>query len=188
LQYEKIAVQKTRLGALILSDTNSLCELPIWDQRELLSLYYPACVKGQTTVEKNESLSNVYQLDFVNMIENLDIEIKNIFWYLGLTIQETRADQWKQIYIEWKHKNNLNFFKNLDKIIQCILTDSYHSLAQYNMSFAKEIVIASKLLYNHNLTLKSYGKINLSQNTKQWSEILETNTYHNLTKSTKELR
>lgn len=174
LQYEKMGNHTDIIPT-------SFLELPLWDQRELLSLYYPKLIQGQTTVEKINPMTNVYQLNFGDMVENLDIEIKNIFQYLGLTIKEIRLESWKQIYIEWKRQNNLDFFKNLGTIIQCILNNSHHDFSQYSMSFAKEVVIASKLLYNHDLSLKSYKKNNLSQNTKQWTELLEPNIYHNLT-------
>jgi hypothetical protein len=184
LQYEKIFGQKNRIENLKISNmTQSISELPIWEKRELLSLYYPDSIRGQTVAEKINPTSNLYQLDFVDMIENLDLTINKIFQYFDISVHEERWKRWQEVYTVWKLKNDLTFFKNLNAIVQCILDHNFHDLCQYNMSFAKEVVIASRLLYNHNIALKSHGINDLSQDTQQWSDIIEENVYHNLTKN-----
>jgi len=186
LQYEKTFVQRNSIENLkfkISNITQSMAELPIWEKRELLSLYYPKSIRGQTVIEKIDPAPNLYQLDFVDMFENLDLTIDKIFQYFDISTHTERWKIWKEVYIMWKHKNDLTFFKNLDTIVQCILEHKLHDLGQYNMSFAKEVVIASRLLYNHNIALKSYGISDLSNNTHQWSKIIEENVYHNLTKN-----
>lgn len=182
LQYEKISAAKNKMDQYIMSHSKiPLNQMPVWDRRELLSLYYPGEIKGQTTAEKILDNSNNFTLDFDTAIEELDTVIPELFDYLNLKIVDNRYSSWNQIYTDWKSSINLKFFKNLNNIIQDILSNTPHDLSQYNMSFAKEVVIASKLLYNHNLALKAYNKDNLSQNTQQWTEILEPNIYHNLT-------
>lgn len=180
-QEEKMSPAKQRLDNILkINSTTPFSELPLWDQRELLSLYYPGEIHGQTMVEDLAVVDNNYQLKFDIMLNTLDQEIENMFQYLGLDICQERIDHWKNIYNQWKHNNNLEFFKDLDLIIKCILNNVEHDLSKYKMSFAKEVVIASHLLYKHNLALKSYQKNDLSQNTTQWSEIIEPNIYHDL--------
>lgn len=183
-QYEKIPIVNNLFEQTILSNSSvPLQQLPVWDKRELMSLYYPQTIRGQTTVEKILPVTNNHTIDFKNVFENLDTVIKNVFQYLNIDIHQDRWEDWKTIYNKWKSLNNLDFYQDINLIVQCILSNTPHDLSQYNMSFAKEIVIASKLLHNHNLALKAYGKSNLSQNTQQWTEILEPNTYHDLTKT-----
>lgn len=158
-----------------------LDQMPKWDQRELMSLYYPKEIQAQITAEKILPSTNNFNLEFSTAIEKLDTVVERLFSYLGLAINKDRYSNWQQIYNSWKNNNSLNFFKELDTIVDAILNNKFHDLSQYNMSFAKEVVIASKLLYNHNLALRAYGKDNLSDNTQQWSDILEPNIYHNLT-------
>jgi hypothetical protein len=162
--------------------TTPLGQLPVWDQRELMSLYYPLALKGQTSNEHVRSSTNNLQINFSTMLETLDCEINNLFSYIGLTVQPSRLENWKHVYNIWKTNNDLDFYKNLDVIIDCILHNVEYDLSQHNMSFAKEVVIASRLLYEHNLALRSNGKNSLSHSTKQWSEIIEPNVYHDLTK------
>lgn len=180
-QEEKMSPAKQRLDDLIVSNSPvPFSELPLWDQRELLSLYYPGELHGQTLSEELITVHNNYQLEFNIMLETLDEEIENIFEYLEIELCLERFAHWKNTYNQWKSNNNLEFFNDLKLIIECILNNIEYDLSKYKMSFAKEVVIASNLLYKHNLALKSYQKNNLSQNTKQWSDIIEPNIYHNL--------
>lgn len=184
LQHEK----RTQLMELALNKkkfSNSDVEfqhMQIWDQRELLSLYYPEEIRGQTIVEIVKPAANNFSINFVDAIENLDVLVNDIFKYIGVEIVQERFEHWLQIYNNWKQYNSLHFFNDLDSIVQSILSNESRDLTQYNMSFAKEVVIASNLLYKHNLAIKSYNVTNLSDNTKQWAEILEPNVYHDLTK------
>lgn len=180
-QLEKISVARLAMDRLIMTHSSiPLQQMPIWDQRELMSLYYPGSIKGQILVEEIKPAPNNYSIGFVDIIENLDTEIHNVFDYIGIEICKDRLQKWHKIYNEWKSRNNIDFYNNLDTIVLDIIKNTPHDLSQYNMSFAKEVVIANKLLYNHNLALKSYGKLDLSSNTQQWTEILEPNVYHNL--------
>lgn len=168
--------QHEKIPALV----NSVTTLSIWDRRELMSLHYPKEIQGQTTVEVIQQHPNNFVINFSTMLKTLDTSIEDLFQYVGLTLDKTRLDTWKKIYAEWQENNSLNFFDELDTIVQAIVSNTPKDLTKYNMSFAKEVVIASKLLYNHNLALKSYGISNLSENTQQWTTILEPNVYHEL--------
>lgn len=181
-QYEKIPMKE--FDACIMTNSSiPIGEMPVWDRRELLSLYYPGLIRGQTIVEQINPASNNFNLNFSKALTNLDDIIDEILAYVELIVDSSRLKSWKNVYNDWKNKNNLLFYNELETIIYCILNNVDHDLTRYDMSFAKEVVIASKLLYNYNLALKSYNKPNLSHNTQQWTEILEPNLYHDLSKN-----
>ena len=100
--------------------------------------------------------------------------------FLSVKLAQDRWCAWTQVYQQWKTKNSLDFFADLDKIVDSILNGLSYDLAQYNMTFAKEVVLASKLLYNHNKALKSFSMAQMPTNTLDWYSILEENTYHDL--------
>lgn len=177
LQYEKISVAPQNFNNQI---GNSLSNLSIGERREMLSLFYPRCIKGQILNEQIEDSDNLYRINFDDVWGKLDIVMINIFKFLGLGINESRYSEWIKIYQIWLTKNKNNFFNDLPEIIDCIVNNKSLDLKVYNITFAKEVVIASKLLYNHNLSLKFNDVSDLTSDTLQWHSILEKNTYHNL--------
>ena len=183
LQYEKIKKAQTNFANIILNQTGkTLVNIPVWDQREILSLYYPGCLRSQTMMEKKHESKNRLLLNFKDAFFKLPHSMVEIFKLIDRSIDRARWNHWLKIYHKWLDSNNIEFFTDLDYIIDCIISNKSISLAKYNMTFAKEVVIASKLLYNHNMALRSHGISMLSDNTLQWSEILEKNIYHTLNK------
>jgi hypothetical protein len=158
----------------------SWSDLPIWDQREILSLYYPNCIQGQTTAEIIKNQNNNFCINFSDILTCLDLVMLDILDFLSVKLAQDRWCAWTQVYQQWKTKNSLDFFADLDKIVDSILNGLSYDLAQYNMTFAKEVVLASKLLYNHNKALKSFSMAQMPTNTLDWYSILEENTYHDL--------
>lgn len=178
-QMEKIKVMR-ELYLNIVSNGQTIRDMPTWDRREFLSLYYPKCVEGQTMSEGAIDATNVYNFKFKTMIYSLETEIVQIFNWLGLPIDLEKFEVWKTVYRQWQANNRTAFFENLDDIVNCVIGGHNHDLTSYNLTFAKEVVLASKLLYKHNKTLKSYGVDALDKNTMQWTDILENNVYHNI--------
>lgn len=177
LQYEKIPGAEQRFNTQV---RKSLSNLSTGELREILSLFYPKCIEGQILNEQLDDAYNLYTIDYDDVWATLNTVMFDIFDFLQQPMDQTRYSQWADVYYTWQEKNKTNFFNDLSKILDCIVTGSSMSLADYNMTFAKEVVIASKLLYNYNLALKFEGVGNLSQNTAQWHSILEKNIYHNL--------
>lgn len=181
LQQEKISDARSRTQQLIMNQLASpLHTLPTWEQRELMSLYYPAAIADQTVNCVIHPAVNNFVLDFDTKVKSLDSKLPELLQYLEIEPKTEQLIKWQRIYSQWKTTNSIEFFDNLDLIINNIVTGTEHDLEQYQMSFAKEVVIASHLLYRHNLALKAYGKNILASNTKQWTEILEPNIYHKL--------
>lgn len=175
LQYEKINVAPQRYNTQIGMNAQTPGEL-----REILSLYYPKCIQGQTLNEQLVDAENLHLVNFADVWTRLDIAIFDIFDFLGLTVDKSRYSQWLNVYRTWVEKNKNNFFDDLPKILDCIVSGNRLDLKDYNMTFSKEVVLASKLLYNYNLALKFEGVNDLRTNTLQWHSVLEENVYHNL--------
>lgn len=153
------------------------------DHREILEkvgLAYPSRIKMQTTNEQLVDSKNLYLINFDDVWSRLDTIIFDIFNFLELTINQTRYLQWINVYRIWLEKNKTDFFNDLPKILDCIVSGKYINLSRYNMTFAKEVVLVSKLLYNYNLALKFIEANDLRTNTLQWHAILEENVYYNL--------
>jgi len=177
LQYEKINGVEQRFNNQIGSQISNQTPGEI---REILSLFYPRCIKGQTLSEQLVDSENLYLINFDDVWGRLDTVIFDIFDFLGLLIDKTRYLQWLTVYQVWIEKNKTDFFNDLPKILDYIVSGKSLDLSNYNMTFAKEVVLASKLLYNYNLALKFNGVNDLRTNTLQWHSILEENVYHNL--------
>ena len=180
LQFEKTPVISSNMKKLVLEHSQAT-ELSVWNMRELLSLHYPACVRGQTINEIIVEHKNNFILEFKDMLNNLDKKILEIFEFLDLRVDSLRWESWLDNYHVWKKGNNLEFFRDLDLILHNIVSDVVQDLDVYQMSFAKETVISSKLLYEHNKCLRSYGLEKIPENTRAWHDILEENIYHPLT-------
>lgn len=177
LQAEKISNIYERFSQQM---GRSLDDLSSGALREILSLYYPRCIQGQTLNESLLQSQRLYIIDFDAVWRTLDKTLPEIFSWLGMTLDHTRIDSWQKIYTTYKSRNQMEFFERLDDIIDSIIDGRDHDLSAYNMTFAKEIVLASRLLYDHNLSLKFEGINDLSKNTQQWHRILEPNVYHHL--------
>lgn len=178
LQYEKVPNAAQRFAQQI---GMSLRHLSTGAMREILSLYYPRCIQGQILNEELSQSERLYMIDFDSVWCDLDRVLPELFDWLPIAWDQSRADAWKTIYLEYQKRNQTKFFDCLPEIIENIISGRYQDLGPYNMTFAKEVVIASRLLYDHNLALKFEGIDDLSDNTTQWHDILEPNVYHVLT-------
>lgn len=156
-----------------------------WTQREIFSLAYPKLLHGQTTAEIIYSHPNSHAIKFTDFFYHLPEHIGAIFDFLGLTIDQSRWENWLAVYNQYRQNNSIEFFQDLDKIVQAIVDNKPMDLTKYNMTFAKEIVIAKELLYNYNYALKAFGLERIEANTQFWHSILEPNTYHTIEKEPK---
>jgi len=175
LQYEKVSNVAQRFSEQI---GMSLGHLSTGAMREILSLYYPRCIQGQILNEELSQSQHLYMIDFDSVWCGLDRVLPELFDWLPIACDQSRADAWKIVYRRYQERNQTRFFDCLPEIIANIISGRYQDLGPYNMTFAKEVVIASRLLYDHNLALKFEGIDDLSDNTTQWHDILEPNVYH----------
>lgn len=177
LQYEKIPTIKQQyvdqLGA-------SLSNLNIKETREILSLYYPKCIKEQILSEQLDHANNLHMINFDDVWSKLDTVIFNVFDFLKLSVNQSLYPRWLDIYHTWIKNNNIDFINDLPKILDSIVNGKSLNLKKYNITFSKEAILSSKLLYNYNLALKFNDANDLTNNTLQWHSILEKNIYHDL--------
>lgn len=160
-------------------------DLEPWTLREILSLSYPGIIAGQTIAEEIHQHTNSYSLLFDDFFYCLPDRVTQIFDFLNLDIDPARYASWLTIYQQYQKNNNTKFFKDLDMIVQAIVENRNVDLTCYDMTFAKEVVLANKLLYNYNYTLQADGKAHIGFNTQDWHGVLEPNVYHKLTKDTR---
>lgn len=156
-----------------------------WTQREIFSLAYPKLMHGQTTAETIYPHPNSHSIRFVDFFYQLPEHMGAIFDFLGLAIDQSRWANWLEVYYKYQQNNSIEFFQNLDSIVKAIVDNQPMDLAEYNMTFAKEIVIAKELLYNYNYALQAYGLKRIDADTQAWHSILEPNTYHTVEKEIK---
>ena len=153
-----------------------------WTLREIFSLAYPKMLHGQTTAEVIYPHPNSHSIKFTDFFYQLPDHIVAIFDFLGLTIDQSRWANWLDVYHCYQKNNSIEFFQDLDKIVESIVNNYSLDLTKYNMTFAKEVVIAKELLYNYNYTLKAHGLDRIDTNTQAWHSILEPNSYHKIEK------
>jgi len=177
LQLDKLPQMIVRYAETLDLDFTAM---PVWEQREILSISYPKIISGQTLNETMQEHSNCFLLDFDNFFVDLPSKIQKIFEFLNFTIDRTRWNHWLSVYQKWQQSSGYQFYQDIDRIVDAIVSGQSVDLTKYSITFGKEVVIASKLLYNYNLALKSAGVADLTQNTQQWHSILEPNVYHNL--------
>jgi len=105
-QYEKIPLCVSGFKKAIQSDS-------VWEKRELLSLYYPDCIRGQTVNETRMPHQNSFLIEFDEFLNSGPSVIKHTFNFLNMKLDEERFAHWTTIYHEWKQNNNLSFFRIL---------------------------------------------------------------------------
>ena len=167
-------------------ESKSNKDLSLWDLREALSLYYPGCIKNQLTYRQHALRTNHFLLHHHDLCDNMPDKIPELFDFLCLPLCPERLAHWQQVWQRWSVTNSRFFFRDLPEIIDCILQGIYKDLSGHDMTFAKEIVIASHLLFDHDLALRSFGLERIKENTLAWHDILEPNIYHDLSQSQSE--
>ena len=149
----------------------------IWDRREFLALNLrPFDV---ISILPNIDLSrDHYRLESIELWNTFDQTVADLFSYLGLTVDPVRRESWQPIYNTWRkyHYQRMMFVWYFDKIIDYIINGYSLDLTRFNLDLIQEATIQHKLLYNHNLNLKTWQLVKF-QNTKQLHQLLEPNIH-----------
>jgi hypothetical protein len=151
-----------------------------WEEREECALYYPIMIRDLLLSEDCSDHNNTCIIDFNTYITNFDIIIDDVIKEIGLVLLDDRVDHWKNVYKQWLKSVDLLFINDISSIVADIVNGNSRNLTKYNMTFGKEIALYSNLLFEHNLSLMSYGYKKMPLNTKDWHNLLEKNIYHNL--------
>lgn len=149
----------------------------IWDYREFLALNLRPFHFISILPYIDRKLGH-YELDCVELYTMFDSTVDQLFDYLNLKIDADRKQQWQIVYNKWKkiHQNRLNFSHHFDKIISCILDGYYLDLTRFELDIVQEACIQHKLIYSHNLNLKTWN-LDKFNNTQQLHHLLEPNLH-----------
>jgi hypothetical protein len=154
----------------------------VWDKREFIALNFNF-FKHDTIVKYIDSSVPRYWLNPMDLWTSFDQTVKDLFDYLELSIDNSRYQQWLEIYNQWKsiHYNNVMFVWYFSTIIDCILDNIDFDLKRFKLDITQEAAIQHFLMYNHNLNFKTWQLTEFT-NTKQLHNLLEPNM-HDLSKS-----
>ena len=149
----------------------------VWDYREFLALNLRPFHFISILPYIDRKLDH-YELDCVELYTMFDSTADQLFDYLNLKIDADRKQQWQIVYNKWKkiHQNRLNFSYHFDKIISCILDGYYLDLTRFELDIVQEACIQHKLIYSHNLNLKTWN-LDKFNNTQQLHHLLEPNPH-----------
>ena len=156
----------------------------VWDKREFIALNFDPFDSPSPGIQGfigNEIPH--YQLNAMDLWTNFDFSVKELFEYLGLTIDEERYRLWLPVYNKWQrnHTRGMRFSWYFNSIINNILQGIDFDLTRFDLDIQQEAAIQHELIYKHNLNFKTWKLIKFT-NTKQLHKLLEPNT-HNLNNS-----
>ena len=148
-----------------------------WDRREYIALNFRPFVALNPELAYDLSTLNHTKLTYSDVYENLDTKIRDIFSFIGYDIDESKFENWENIYDEWRRsvKDIVSWNRDFKKIVKDIVDGEDTDLTIYNLDILRESAILHELLYKHNLNIKSYGLEELPKNTKEIHELLEPN-------------
>jgi hypothetical protein len=154
----------------------------VWDQREFIALNFNF-FEHNTILKYIDSSVPRYYVNPMALWTSFDQIIKDLFNYLELSIDNSRYQQWLEIYNQWKsiHHNSVMFVWHFSTIIDCILNNVDFDLKRFELDIVQQAAIQHFLIYNHNLNFKTWQLTEFT-NTKQLHNLLEPNI-HDLSKS-----
>jgi hypothetical protein len=153
-----------------------------WDWRERVALdIRPMGKRGIDCVPTpfvNVDLSRKhYRIGVRDLWCRGDRTIVNLMQHLGLTIDDTRWEQWQLIYKQWASKqlDILDFIDNLPYILEAIVNNWYYCLPE--LTFRQEVLIQHFLIYQYNLNIKTWQLTKFPSNTQNLHALLEANPH-----------
>jgi hypothetical protein len=151
------------------------------DLRERLALFYPLSVCEQLTFRPRPH-GNVFFLDHGRIMNDLDQAMLDILAWLGKRwVSPEQQQHWLSVYQRWRLGCSRPFFDDIDQILQAIVAGRPMDLSGYGMTLAKETILISRLLFDHNLAIQGQDHVSLPSDTMGWHALLEPNVYHCLT-------
>lgn len=148
-----------------------------WDYREFLALNLRPY--RQTNMISNADLKQPhYLLNTFELYNILDQTLDQLFSFLEINIDTTRRMHWQEVYSKWKklHTKRLKFVWYFDTIVDYIVNGYDLDLLNFDLDLMQEATIQHKLIYKHNLNLKTF-QLEKFNNTKQLHNLLEPNIH-----------
>lgn len=152
--------------------------MPIWEQREMIALFYFECVRNQSVSGDLDDVQNHLCMNWKHFINAFDDYVITLLEWLDIRVDENRWAHWLDIYHKWQKTLSRDFFQCLPEILHNITNNVDYDLSRFNMSTAKEIVIEHLLIQEHGVCLRSFGLLCMPNNTRDWHALLEPNIYH----------
>lgn len=167
---------------------NKISIKEVWDFRELLAISLSSNLSEQFLIEDFKNYKNNLQLSqrhkFI-VVEDLwyngEEIIVDCLDFLNLQVSQSRMKEWKLIYKDWQkiQMKDLTFVNNLDHIVDAIVNNYHFNLARFNLTTIHEAIIQSRLIRDHNLTIKNFELEKFPNNTQDIHNLLEEN-FHSI--------
>ena len=176
-------IVKTIISNFFADSANKWESSEVWDIRELLALNLYKMYKASdqsTLILEDIKDHNLHRVSGPMLWHSGENVFPEIFRKLGLKLDEERFSKWKPVYTQWQatlRKQVIDFYDNLDFIVDSIIYNWDLDLSQFNMSLTKEIVIQGELIKNHNLTIKGWGLEKFPDNATDLHKLLEESFY-----------
>lgn len=150
----------------------------VWDQREYLALNLRPFDSDINNQYIDFTLPHMY-LDVQRLWYHGEDTMRDIFNYLGLTIDPSRIDHWKIVYAKWQQiqLKILKFVWSIDHICNCIINNYYYDLVQHELDLWQEAAILHVLIYKYNKNIKGWGMVKFPNNTQDLHKLLEENIH-----------
>jgi hypothetical protein len=125
--------------------------IPIWEQRELIALYYFECLRNQSIGGNLDRSHNLVCIDWKNFVNDFDSHVIALLEWLDIKVVETRWAHWLSIYRRWQDTLSRDFFQCLPEILYHIINNFDHDLSRFHMTTDKETVQERHLIANHDV-------------------------------------
>lgn len=148
-----------------------------WDFREFLALNFRP-FEVPHIYDHVDKTRDHYLIRGKELWTSMDLGIATVFEYLGIGIDQTRLENWQQIYNNWKslHYQRLMFSTYFEDIVDGILNNYSIDLLRFDLDIEQEAAIQHALIYRHNLNLKTW-QLEKFVNTTQLHNLLEPNIH-----------
>lgn len=156
----------------------------IWDYREKLAIILSSNIlkndieKDNYEYKKNLQLTSSHKFIIVeDLWYNGHDVVVDLLDFIELKLDKERFEQWRLVYKKWQNiqVSSLKFLYYLDHIVDSIINNYNFNLSQFNLTVIHEAIIQSRLLRDHNLTLKNYQLSKFPDNTQDIHKLLEEN-------------
>lgn len=153
----------------------------IWDIRDILSLNFykyntiEAKIANTSTLEDIKD-HNLHRVNGPMLWHSGEHVVPDLLHKLDLKLDEERFLKWRPVYYEWQKilkKTVVDFYYNLDFIVNSVVHNYNLDLTQFNMTLSKEIVLQAELIKQHNLTIKGWGLEKFPDNATDLHKLLE---------------
>lgn len=151
----------------------------IWDRREFYALNMRPYIIYTVDKHLDYTKPNTF-IDARELFFNGEATVINLLVSLGLEVDVSRLDHWRDIYTQWQKKQFelCRFSWNLDRICECIVKGYYYDLSTYHLEFWQEAIIQHLMIYKYGLNFKSWQLEKFPTNTQELYKLLEPNIHH----------